>query len=469
MLHVEGENMLNIQTDSRKIRPGDTFVAVRCEVNDGHKYIESAIEKGATKIVVEHQDKDYGIETLVVPDTRKYITEYLHTHYHSYLSEMNLIGITGTNGKTTTAYLIYEAFNKLGIKCGYIGTIGFYLKEKVMSLPNTSVDICDTYDLIMRAYDQGYRTLVMEVSSHALANHRLEGIDYQMTLFTNLTEDHLDFHKTMENYAKAKQQLFKQLRPHGCAIVNGDDDYKDYFILDQNRNLRYGFSKGCDYQIVKYQMNNVQTVFTYCHLGQENMVCIKMLGKYNIYNALLAIVVLKENGITDEQISEVFKTLSCPPGRMDTVVFGTNSIIVDYAHTPDALQKIIETVRPITKGHLYTVFGCTGDRERKKRPIMSKIATTLSDYVIMTSDDPHNEDMSQIISDMTQGLEQKNYEVIVDRGDAIEKGISLLEENDTLLVLGKGHEEVIIVGNRRIPFNDKEFIQKCVQKRAINN
>lgn len=461
--------MLNIQTDSRKIKPGDTFVAVRCEVNDGHKYIESAIKNGAKKIVVEHQDKDYDVETLVVPDTRKYITDYLHEHYHSFLEEMNLIGITGTNGKTTTAYLIYDAFNKLGVKCGYIGTIGFYLDRKVTNLPNTSVDICDTYDLIMQAYDAGYRTLIMEVSSHALANHRLEGITYQMALFTNLTEDHLDFHKTMEGYALAKQALFTKVRENGCAIINADDDYKDYFLLEQNRNITYGFAKNCDYQITSYQMNNHKSIFTYCHAGKKYNIHVNMIGKYNIYNSLLAIIVLSESGIDEEQITEVFTKLSFPPGRMDTVVYGTNSIIVDYAHTPDALQKIIETVKPITKGHIYTVFGCTGDRERSKRPIMSQIATSLSDYVIMTIDDPHNENISQIMDDMTKDLHAKNYEIIVDRGDAIEKAISLLEENDTLLILGKGHEEVIIMKDRRIPFNDKEFVQKCIEKNTINN
>lgn len=461
--------MLNIQTDSRKIKAGDTFVAVKCEVNDGHKYVDSAIQNGAKKIVVETLDKEYpNVEVQVVPNTRKYITTYLQEHYHSFLEEMTLIGITGTNGKTTSAYLTYDALNRLGIKCGYIGTIGFYLDGKVCSLPNTSVDICDTYDLMMKAYDAGYRTLIMEVSSHALMNERLQGLTFNYAVFTNLTEDHLDFHKTMENYALAKQRLFSMLRPGGKALINIDDPYKDYFYLKENHNITYGF-KQADYQIVKYQMDNTKTLFTYRHLDIEYKAHMRILGKYNIYNILITISLLHDMGISFEKINQVLASLNCPPGRMDTVVFKDNSIIIDYAHTPDAIYKIIEAVKPLTKGKLYTVFGCTGDREREKRPLMSKIATTLSDYVIMTSDDPHNEDMNQIIDDMTRGLGEDNYEIIIDRAEAIKKGLSFLTHQDTLLILGKGHEDVIIVGNRRIPFNDKNFVSSELEKIEVNN
>lgn len=189
--------MLNIQSDSRKIKDGDTFVAVKCEVNDGHKYIDAAIKNGASKIVAEYGN--YSVPTEIVKNSRDYLNNYLEKNYNKYLDEMTLIGITGTNGKTTTAYLIYQALNNLGIKTGYIGTIGFYLDGKQMNLPNTSVDICDTYDLLMEAYDKGYKTVIMEVSSHALANERLKTIRYDYSMFTNLTQDHLDFHKTMKN------------------------------------------------------------------------------------------------------------------------------------------------------------------------------------------------------------------------------------------------------------------------------
>ena len=459
--------MLNIQTDSRKIKPGDTFVAIKCEVNDGHKYIDSAIKNGASKLIVERKEKDYGVETIIVPDTRKYITEYLEKNYSEIINNINLIGITGTNGKTTTAYLIYELFNKIGIKCAYIGTIGFYLDKKIMNLPNTSVDICDTYDLLLKAYDLGYKTIVMEVSSHALANNRLKGLTFTTALFTNLTEDHLDFHKTMENYALAKQTLFKMIRKNGHAIINNDDEYKKYFDLDSNKTITYGFNNNSDYQIIDYKMNNSNTIFTYKNNNKDYLINMNIIGKYNIYNALLTIIVLLNNGIEYELIKKTFPSLMCPPGRLEVVPYNSNSIIIDYAHTPDAIEKVIETIKPITKGKLYTIFGCTGDRERAKRPIMSKIATDMSEYVIMTSDDPHYESMDQIIDDMTKGLGNKNYEVIIDRKDAIEKGISLLNKHDSLLILGKGHEEYIIVKDQFIPFNDRKIVDKIIEESYI--
>ena len=203
--------MINIKSDSRKIRPGDIFIALKGINSDGDKYINSAIEKGASKVIVESDNK-YSVDTLKVEDTRKYLNEYLNDHYNKYLNEMNIIGITGTNGKTTSAYLIYQALNKLDMKCAYIGTIGFYLDNKVCSLANTSPDICDLYDMIITAYDNGYRNVVMEVSSQGLAMGRFENIKFDYAIFTNLTQDHLDYHKTMENYAKAKQKLFYSLK-----------------------------------------------------------------------------------------------------------------------------------------------------------------------------------------------------------------------------------------------------------------
>ena len=241
--------MLNIQSDSRKIKPGDTFVAVKCEVNDGHSYIEKAIEAGASKIVAERGE--YSVPTEIVEDTREYLNNYLEKNYNKYLNEMTIIGITGTNGKTTSAYLTYQMLNKLGVKTAYIGTIGFYMDKKIMNLPNTSVDICDTYDLLITAYDSGFKCVVLEVSSIALANDRLKTIKFDYAVFTNLTQDHLDFHHTMENYALAKQQLFRMLKNDGKAIVNADDSYKDYYLLEGNNNITFGING--DYKFSDYK------------------------------------------------------------------------------------------------------------------------------------------------------------------------------------------------------------------------
>lgn len=451
--------MINIKSDSRKIKPGDTFIAIKCEVNDGHKYIEKAIENGASKIICEHGS--YSVDTLVVDDTRKYLNEYLKEHYNKYLEEMTIIGITGTNGKTTSSYLIYSALNKLGMKCAYIGTIGYYLDKKVSNLPNTNPDICDMYDLIINAYDNGYRYVVLEASSHGLYNGRLEGITFDYTIFTNLTRDHLDFHETMENYALAKQILFKKLKPNGVGITNIDDKYKDYFTCANM--LTYG-KNSSDYQILNYVVSNQNTMIEFKLKDRYLKVNSPLLGEYNIYNLLCAIIILDNLNVSLDDIKNTIQGLCCPPGRMDTIKYGTNSIIVDYAHTPDAMEHILNTVRKTTSGNIYTVFGCTGNRDREKRPVMMDIATSISKKVIVTIDDPHDEDIKQIIDDMLKDNKRNNYEVCLDRGKAIERGINLLENKDILMILGKGHEEVIIYKDERIPFNDK----KCVET-ILNN
>lgn len=453
--------MINIQTDTRKIKKGDTFVAVKCEVNDGHQYIEKAIENGASKIVAERGE--YSIPTLIVEDTREYIENYLEENYNKFLDEMTIIGITGTNGKTTSSYLIYQALNKLGVKTSYIGTLGFFMDEKVMNLPNTSVDICDTYDLLMKSYDAGYKVVVMEVSSHALSNNRLRTIKYDYAIFTNLTQDHLDHHKTMENYALAKQKLFKSLKKDGQAIVNIDDEYKDYYLLDENNNVTYGFNDS-DYTISDVNMSNKGTTFKLNGLDIET----KLIGRYNIYNLVDALVLLKLMGYNDDQIKDCSKDLNAPAGRMEKLEYKNNSIIIDYAHTPDGLQNFISTVAEFVEGNIYIVFGCTGDRDRTKRPIMTDIVGGYAKKFIITNDDPHFEDPNQIVSDMISNFDKDNYEVCLDRKEAIEKGIDLLKENDVLLILGKGHEEFMIVGRERIPFNDRKVVESYLQYKEEN-
>lgn len=457
--------MINIQSDSRKIKPGDTFIAVQCEVNDGHRYIEKAIEAGATKIIAERGE--YSVPTQIVPNSRKYLEEYLKEHYNNYIEEMNLIGITGTNGKTTTAYLLYQALNHLGIKTAYIGTIGFYLDKKECSLPNTSVDICDTYDLLMRAYDKGYKTVIMEVSSHALANGRVKNLLFDYAIFTNLTQDHLDYHKTMGNYALAKQLLFKQLKNQGKAIINIDDKYAEYFLLKGNHNITYGFN-AADYSIKEYKMTSMGSLFTYIHDKKEVSIESKLLGRYNVYNMLAVITVLDDMGIASDMIQKNMPLLSAPSGRMEFIEYNTNTIVIDYAHTPDAIEKVITTVKEVMHGKIYVVFGCTGDRDRLKRPMMTELVARLSDYFIITNDDPHYEDPKQIVNDMIKDFNSDKYEICLDRETAIIKGIELLDKEDTLFILGKGHEEFMLIRDEKIPFNDKNVVINYLNQKKSN-
>ncbi len=457
--------MINIKTDSRKVKPGDIFVALRGIVGDGHTFIPKAIENGASLIIAE--EGEYSIPYEIVSDSREYLNNYLKENYNKFLEEMHLIGITGTNGKSTAAYLIYDTLNKLDKKCCYIGTIGYFREKKIFDMPNTTPEVTEIYDMLIDAYDVGYRYAVIEASSEGLLHRRLENVPFEQAIFTNLTQDHLNIHGTMENYARCKQKLFNQIRPGGKAIINYDDPNKSIFLLDYNNNITYGFTGG-DYRVSDYQMSIMGTSFTFISDGVKQNIKVPLIGKYNIYNVLVTIISLYELGFTYSEIYSVLLHVNSPAGRMDMVEYKNNRIIIDYAHTPDAVLNVISSVKEVCDGKIYTVFGCTGDRDRTKRPIMTKIVTDLSYKVVITCDDIHNEDPNQIVDDMLKGLNNTNYEVELDRKKAIIKGINFLTINDALLILGKGHEEVMIVkNNERIPFNDKKTVLEYLESNKV--
>lgn len=451
--------MIKIKTDSRKVVDGDTFVALPGISSDGHDYIETAIENGATKIIAQHGE--YKVPTVIVPDTRVYLNDLLKQEYGYVINDMKIIGITGTNGKTTSCFLTYQILNKLGIKCAYIGTIGFYLKDKVRNLPNTSVDIADLYGLLVEAYENDYKYVCLEVSSQGLSMDRFKTISFDIAAFTNLTQDHLDYHKTMNNYCLAKQQLFKQLKKDGKAIINADDKYKDYYLLKDNNNITFGLNG--DYKIDDLKFTNKYSMLDYSYQNKNYQVKTNLIGEYNIYNLLTAIVICHELGLDLNKINSVLDNLNMPSGRMERIDYNNNLIIVDYAHTPDAISNIIKTIKPICKGNLYVTFGCTGSRDKTKRPIMTNIVLENVTKAIITIDDPHDEDPSDIVKDMLNGITFNNYEVCLDRKKAIHKGINLLKDNDILLILGKGHEEFIIFKDKKIPFNDKKEVLAYIE------
>ena len=285
--------MLKIKTNSKKVKPGDTFVALRGISSDGHSYITKAIEAGATKIIAE--EGSYSVETILVDDTRVYLENLLYETYKDMLLDMTIIGLTGTNGKTTSCFLIYEALNKLSTKCAYIGTIGFYLDNKVCDLPNTSPDICDLYEMFIESYNNGYKYIVMEVSSQGLSYGRLNKIPFDIALFTNLTQDHLDYHKTMENYALAKTKLFNQLKENGIGIVNIDDKYCDYYKI--GKYITYGFNES-DYKINNYRLSSYGSYFEIL----DYKISTQLIGKYNIYNAACAVIILDVLKYSKEQV-----------------------------------------------------------------------------------------------------------------------------------------------------------------------
>jgi UDP-N-acetylmuramoyl-L-alanyl-D-glutamate--2,6-diaminopimelate ligase len=453
--------MINIKTDSRKVNPGDTFVALRGIRSDGHDYIMDAIKKGAKKIVCE--EGKYSVPTLVVSDTRTYLNKILKETYNESFKKITLIGVTGTNGKSTVTHLLREALNKVGLKCAAVGTLGFYVGSNLMEdLENSTPDLCDLYDYISKAIDLNCKYLVMEVSSHSLINGRVETLEFDHAIFTNLTQDHLDFHVTMENYVMAKQQLFKKVKSNGLAIINIDDSSAPNFMLPTNHNITYGYNDA-DFKIIQDELRENETIFKFSYKKDIYEVNSKLIGRYNIYNVMPVIIFLLYVGIEPIKLLKVIYSLNLPEGRFDVVMYKNNKIIIDYAHTPDAIIKVVETTKQFIKGHIYIVFGCTGERDRLKRPLMAKIVSEEAFRFIITEDDLYYEDFEQIKNDMLLGVNKDNYEIIMDRKEAIIKGISYLDENDALLILGKGHEDMLKIREKRIPFNDKEIVLSYLQ------
>ena len=452
--------MIKIKTDSRKIEKGDTFIAIKGLYRDGHDYIEDAIENGATTIVAQHGN--YDVETIIVKDTREYLIEYLYNKYKKILNRITFIGITGTNGKTTTSYFIHQILNELNIPCAYIGTIGFFLDKKEKELPNTSQDILTLYNLILYTYEKGYRYIILEASSEALVEKRFDKIPFEIALLTNITRDHLDYHKTKENYINAKKILFENLINKKIAIINNDEENKNNFLLKENKNITYGIKNG-DYKIIKYNIKN-NAKFTYSYNNKKYKIKTNITGLHNIYNLLGSIALINSLGIDLKEINKKVKKLSLPDGRMDIIKYKSNKIIIDYAHTPDAIDKIISSARKITKNNIYVVFGCTGNRDKEKRPIMTNIVLSNVKKAIITNDDLHNEDEKEILNDMLKENDKSNYEVCFDRKKAIEKGIDMLNRKDTLLILGKGHEKYMIIKDKKIPFNDKKTVLEYIKR-----
>lgn len=429
-----------LRCDSRKVQAGDTFLAIKGTTYDGHDYIKDAILNGAVKIIAENGP--YSVETEIVPSTKEYLTGYLRKKK----LPIKVIGVTGTNGKTTTCFLIWQLFRLLSIPCSYIGTLGFYIERKEKDLKNTTPGSLELYKLIKKSVEAGCEYVVMEVSSQALDQGRCDFLDFDYALFTNLTQDHLDYHKSMENYLKAKQKLFYKVKENGISIINADDPCANYFEIGNY--VTYGYSNS------DYQLLGENSIFKI----NEEEYQMNLLGKYNIYNMASAICLFYQLGYNYEELKDKVALCTSPEGRMEVIAYHSNKIIVDYAHTPDALENILDSVRELEHRKIVTVIGCGGDRDKGKRPVMGEIATRKSDYVIFTSDNPRSENPLRILKDIVDNLDSVNYEIEINREEAIKKGIQFLTKNDILLVLGKGHEKYQIIGTEKIFFDDKKIV-----------
>jgi len=474
----EDVSFYGIQFDSRKIKPGDLFICVKGIKTDGHLYAQKALEMGAVALVAEQQ-LQVEAAVLYVSDTRLAMA-VIANHFYGYPSkELKLIGITGTNGKTTTSYIIEHILKQQGKKTGLIGTIQMNIGEEVFATENTTQEAPDLqYNLRkMRNVEVDY--CVMEVSSHALDMGRVKGCSYRTAIFTNLTQDHLDYHQTMENYKTAKGLLFSRMgnefyadaKDRKYAVLNADDPAFDYYRqLTSAETITYGIDNKADVMASDIEITSCGTCFNIVCFGEKATIHLKLLGKFNVYNTLGAIAAVLLEGVTLEQIKNSLEGMTIVPGRMEPVAVGQNYLaIVDYAHTPDGLEKALSTIREFAKGRVITVFGCGGNRDKGKRPKMGSIAAKYSDIVLVTSDNPRTENPQSILLDIEPGLlaedlSHHHYEMIVDRRAAIKKAIEMAGINDVVLIAGKGHEAYQDIAGIKHHFDDREEVRLAIRR-----
>ena len=447
-----------VNYDSRQVVPGDVFVAISGFSADGHKFIPMAVQKGAVCAVCEHAVEE--IPCVVVEDTRKALAIIGANWFDHPACEMTMVGITGTNGKTTSTYLIKSILEqKAGAKVGLIGTIQNMIGSEVLHTERTTPESFELQKLFRQMADAGCTHVVMEVSSHALALHRVYGVRFAVAVFTNLTQDHLDFHETMENYCDAKAILFRNC---DCAIYNIDDPWNERLLRGSTcRRFSYGIEQDCDLRAkevhlaadcVKYTAE-AETEWTHAEIG--------IPGAFTIYNTLDAIAACWNLGVSLEDCADALHKNHGVKGRMEIIPTpGKNyTILNDYSHTPDSLENVIRAVKGFAKGRTIALFGCGGDRDRTKRPIMGKIAASMADYAIVTSDNPRTEQPQAIIDDILAGMDgYDNYTVIVDRVEAIHYAMDHAQAGDVIILAGKGHEDYQEIGHEKIHMDEREIV-----------
>lgn len=456
-----------IAYDSRKVKPGDVFVAIPGFKVDGADFIPQAIENGAKIIVAEKEVKvPSGIDFQKVPSARRALAHLANKFYGFPSQKLKLIGITGTNGKTTTAYLIESILKSAGHKVGLIGTVS--------ETPLTTPESLDLQAILARMVGEKITHVVMEVSSHALALDRAYGCDFDIAIFTNLSHDHLDFHKTKEEYLAVKRKLFETLKPEGIAIVNVDDPASKVLMeVVKGEIVTYGISQA-KHELRSTKHNEFDTKVSDVFMREDEMVLkinsleirTPLIGMHNVYNIVAAYQCGLALHIPQQTIKKGIESLKTVPGRVERIDCGQPfSVIIDFAHSPDSLQKLIETYRPLTKGKIILVFGCPGDRDREKRPIMGKIAAESADFAIVTTDDPHSEKPELIIEDIIKSVKEHSSKVAsyVDRRKAIEKALSMAKKGDAVLIAGRGHEKYQDFDGRKIALDDREVVREMLK------
>jgi UDP-N-acetylmuramoyl-L-alanyl-D-glutamate--2,6-diaminopimelate ligase len=463
-----------VQDDSRLIHPGYLFIARPGAKADGANFLADAKSRGAVAAIVEKKQDQAPLPQFVVQDAARATSILANLFYGSPSLSMRCFAVTGTNGKTTTTYLVRHLLSRIGQRCGMIGTVEIDDCRSRRAAEMTTPDACFIAETLATMRDRGCRASVMEVSSHALDQQRTSGVFFSGAAFTNLTGDHLDYHQTMENYASAKARLFETLDAEAVAVINDESKWSDRMIRDcPSRIIRFGFSRRADYRASSVQASAAGTQFMLHTPDGKAAVNMKLIGRHNIENALAAAALVGESGcMTINQIAAALHDAPGAPGRLEPVETGQPfSVLVDYAHTDDALDNVLSALRPLAGGKLRVLFGCGGDRDATKRPRMARVAEKTADAIYVTSDNPRTEDPNRIITQIVAGFGKpggiKPVIIEPDRRQAIERIIGDAEPGDVILIAGKGHEDYQIIGKEKHHFDDVEEARRVLTRRAV--
>ena len=466
-------DITNLTYDSRRVKPGTLFFALKGEKVDGSAFVDAAIAAGAEAIVSENASIKTRATNIVVADARNAMADFAAAYYQNPARALKIAGVTGTNGKTTTAFLIKHICEAAMLRCGLIGTVRYEVGDRVLPAARTTPESLDVHDLLWQMRSAGCKACAMEVSSHALMQARVRGVEFDAAVFTNLTQDHLDYHKTMEAYFEAKARMFSELaaqpKKKGKAIINLDDRYGAMLVQRFGKEIpvvTYGVGVHAEFRASNVRIDFHGTSYQLDAGGRSYLVRLPQIGQFNVYNSLAAVAAANAMGVDVRSCVLALATATAVPGRLEPVPAQRQfRFFVDYAHTDDALLNVIKTCRELNPSRLIVVFGCGGSRDKTKRPRMGAVVDQHADFAIVTSDNPRKEDPLAIIEDIKPGMRRGNYEVIVDRKEAIFKAVAMAQQRDIILIAGKGHETYQEFADHTAPFDDAAVAKAALAER----
>jgi len=460
---IEHCPITHVSYDSRNISADGLFVAIKGFANDGHNYLKDVQAKGAGAAIVEKKIQNLALPQIVVPDSRQALARAAVNLYQSEFADMQLVGITGTNGKTTTSFLIRSVLEEAGIKCGLIGTIYYLIGETKKNAWNTTPESSDLCEMLAAMRRGAQKACVIEVSSHALSLKRVEYLKFRAGVFTNLTQDHLDFHNNLQDYFAAKQHLFDLVSTNGHAVINISDPHGRKLAEKLNISVvSFGFDQQAQVQPQSWHSTIHGLTVKFKTPKGALDISSSLIGTFNVENIAATIATALALNLDLETTKSGIEKTEAIPGRLESVSLDKSvSVLVDYSHTPDSLRKALQVLRELVENKLWVIFGCGGDRDRGKRPIMGKIAAELADHVVITSDNPRSEDPDAIISEIMSGIDRENnVRIESDRRRAIQYALNQAQSGDSILIAGKGHEDYQEINGIKYPFDDREIVRE---------